>query len=514
MARNPNLKRAHDTCEYDLEKVQELQKCTQDPIYFMTKYVKVQHPTKGAVPFDLYEYQIEMVRAIHENKDTLLLCSRQMGKTTVAAMYILWFALFHKAKRCVIASKAMSHAVEIQSRIKFAYEELPMWLKAGCTFYNRTSIEFDNKSVIICEATSDKTGRGSSPAIIFLDEIAFIPRRIQDEMWGSLTPALSTGGKFIISSTPNGDSDLFAQLWRAANSKQNNFVPLRFLWWQHPDRGEAYYKEMVGKLGELRARQELDCEFLSSDALLVSSIVLQSLRWKPPIFASMGFKFWWPEELLCGPNNIFMVAMDPASGTGKDFSVIEIFEFNTMEQVGEFRSNEINIPLLYAKLQWVLKFLARKTVGGSAEILWTFERNGLGEAIAALYCNDDKRVDEAELLSDHPMKFGLYTTGKQKVLSCLQLKTLVEKTTSGFKLNSEDLIAELKEFVSKGGGYEAKSGATDDCVMATVGITRLLKRLSEYNDKAFRTVNEYLDPEQDQLVPMDESSLPVPFSIS
>jgi len=177
----------------------------------------------------------------------------------VAAMYILWFATFNRAKRCVIASKAMAHAVEIQSRVKFAYEELPGWIKAGCTFYNRTSIEFDNKSVIICEATSEKTGRGSSPSIIFLDEIAFISRRIQDEMWASLTPSLSTGGKFIITSTPNGDGDLFATLWRGANAGHNSFKPLQFLWWQHPDRDKKYYDEMAGKLGPIKTRQELDC---------------------------------------------------------------------------------------------------------------------------------------------------------------------------------------------------------------------------------------------------------------
>lgn len=259
MAKNPNIKRAHSTSEFDSDKIIELQRCKRDPIYFMEKYVKIQHPTKGAVPFVLYPYQHEMIAAIHNNKDTILLCSRQMGKTTVAAMYILWFATFNRAKRCVIASKAMAHAVEIQSRVKFAYEELPEWIKAGCTYFNRTSIEFDNKSVIICEATSEKTGRGSSPSIIFLDEIAFISKRIQDEMWASLAPALSTGGKFIITSTPNGDSDLFATLWRGAMAGNNSFVPLQFLWWQHPDRDKKYYDEMMGKLGPIRVRQELDC---------------------------------------------------------------------------------------------------------------------------------------------------------------------------------------------------------------------------------------------------------------
>ena len=513
MAKNPNLKRAHEASEFDIDKIKELKRCQEDPIYFLETYVKVQHPTKGAVPFKLYPYQIEMVKAIHENKDTILLCSRQMGKTTVAAMYILWFATFQKAKRCVIASKAMAHAVEIQSRVKFAYEELPQWLKAGCTFYNRTSIEFDNKSVIICEATSEKTGRGSSPSIIFLDEIAFISRRIQDEMWGSLTPALSTGGKFIITSTPNGDSDLFAQLWRGANGGHNSFKPLQFLWWMHPDRDKSYYDEMVGKLGAIRARQELDCEFLSSDALLISSIRLNQLRWNAPLWESLGFKFWVPEEHLGGRDKIYLVSMDPATGGGGDFSAIQVFDFPGLNQVAEFRSNQLNIPLLYSKLSWIVKKLAEVKNGGRAEVLWTFERNGIGEAIGALYYNDENQVQDAELVSDNPTKFGVFTTGRQKVLAALQLKTLVERVSAGgLQLNSKDLIYELKHFISKGGSYEAKAGATDDCVMATLGIMRLLKRLSEYNDTAFKQVNEYVDPANDDR-PLDESSAPMPFAI-
>lgn len=509
MAKNPNLKRAHEESEYTPDRIMELKRCREDPIYFMKKYIKVTHPTKGAVPFELYDYQEEMVMAIHENKDTVLLCSRQMGKTTVAAMYILWFAIFHTNKRCVIASKAMAHAVEIQSRVKFAYEELPHWMKPGCKFYNRTSIEFDNESKIICEATSEKTGRGSSPSIIFLDEIAFISRRIQEEMWASLTPALATGGKFIITSTPNGDSDLFARLWYGAKSKQNNFKALEFLWWRHPDRDKAWYDDMAGKLGPIKAKQELDCEFLSSDALLINATRLQQLRYEKPLWESLGFKFWVPEEEIGGRNKIYMVSMDPATGSGKDFTSIEVFDFPGLNQIAEYRSNDVNIPLIYAKLKWLLSKLTEQHGSGRAEVLWTFERNGIGEAVSALYYNDESQLETAELVSDHPAKFGVFTTGRQKVLSALQLKNLVEKITGGINIKSEDLIFELKHFVSKGNGYEAKPGTTDDSVMAVLGIMRLLKRLSEYNEEAFKKVNEYVDPDAS----MDDSNDYVPFSV-
>jgi len=477
----------------------------------MQNYLKVRHPVKGSMPFKLYDYQVKMVLAIHENKDTIILASRQLGKTTVVAMYMLWFALFNKKKKCIIASKAMNHATEIMSRIKEAYEELPSWIKAGVKFYNRTSIEFENKSKIQCEATSEKTGRGESPSILFIDEIAFISRNVQEKMWASIAPSLSTGGKFILTSTPNGDGDLFANLWRGANNGQNPFFPLKAMWYEHPDRGEEYYKDMLGKLGELACRQELDCEFLSSDALLISSMKLIQMRHEEPVFEDMGFKFWKPVEDLGGANKTYLVGIDPATGSGKDFSVINVFEFPSLDQVAEWRSNEINIPLFYAKIKWILNFLSTNHPGrGRSEVLWAFERNGIGEAISALYQNDESQPEFAELYNDANDKYGVFTSGRTKILSCLQLKTFVEKTKGGLNIKSKNLIAELKDFVAKGGTYEAKSGATDDIVMSTIIVMRLLKRLSEYDENAFQKVNEYVNPNEQ----VEESdSMPIPFAI-
>jgi hypothetical protein len=293
-------------------------------------------------------------------------------------------------------------------------------------------------------------------------------------------------------------------------SEHNSFKPVQAMWYEHPDRGEEYYQEMLGKLGPVLCRQEIDCEFLSSDALLINSIRLQQLKYSQPIHTDMGFRFWVPDDELGGLGKTYLISLDPATGNGKDFSVIQVFDFPNLNQVAEYRSNEVNIPLLYAKLKWIVNKLSSNSGRGRAEVLWTFERNGIGEAISALYQNDDKQPEHAELFSDVPGKLGIFTTGKNKVLSCLQLKQLVEKVKSGMNINSDILLFELKNFVAKGNSYEGKTGVTDDAVMATVGIIRLLKRLSEWNDDAFKRVNEYVDPAQldDQFG--DE---PVPFIV-
>ena len=257
--KNPQIKRAFATDEYTPKMIMELARCSKDPIYFMRNYVKVQHPTKGVIPFDLYDYQERFVRCMHENRFVITLQPRQCGKTLTVAMYLLWYATFNEDSTLLIASKNQGHALEIAARIRFAYEELPNWLKCGVKYYNRHNLELDNGSRIISEATTEKTGRGLALTKIYLDELAFISPRIQEELWASLTPTLSTGGSAIISSTPNGDTELFASLWRGSMSGQNGYKPFSVHWREHPERSDDYWDLMVAQLGPLKARQEVGC---------------------------------------------------------------------------------------------------------------------------------------------------------------------------------------------------------------------------------------------------------------
>jgi hypothetical protein len=514
--KNPQLKRAYAEDNYSPQMVQELKKCKADPVYFIQTYVKVQHPTKGTIPFKLFEYQERFVRHMQGNRFVITLQPRQCGKTLTVAMYLLWYAMFHKDSLLLIASKNQGHALEIASRVRFAYEELPSWIKCGLKYYNRHNIEFDNGSRIISEATTEKTGRGLAITKIYLDELAFINPRIQKDLWGSLTPTLSTGGSAIISSTPNGDTELFASLWRGAMSEgdgkpgKNGYAPFRVYWQEHPERSEKYWDEMVSQLGLLVTRQEVGCEFLTSDAVLINSLRLIELQGAQIHHMDMGFKFWKAEEDIGGTGKTYLVSLDPATGSGNDYTAIEVFEFPSLFQIAEWRSNEINIPLMYAKLKWMLNKLSEPKGRGRADVMWTFERNGVGEAMCALYVNDEKQPEHAELFSDAPGKYGVYTSGKSKILGVLKMKQLIEKIKGGFTINSEVLIEELKNFIAKGGTYEAKIGSTDDSVMALVGITRLLERLAQYDETAFQQMNEYADPDSEDGEWGDE---PVPFAI-
>lgn len=515
------IKKAGAESEFTPELVQELVKCSKDPVYFIKNYIWLQHPKDGKILFNLYDYQVELVESLMNERWVIALMSRQMGKTQTISMFLLWFSMFNRDQTILIASKNNSHAMEIMDRIRFAYEELPHWLKAGCKYYNKHNIEFDNGSRIISQATTEKTGRGYSISKLYLDELAFINPNIQENMWASLAPTLSTGGSAIISSTPNGDSELFATLWRGANTQANSFKPLFFPWNRHPDRGEEYLKEMRGQLGEVKFRQEVLAEFISSDALLIDSIKLSHLKSKPHIREDMGFKFW--AERIGGRGKTYLVGVDPATGNGADFTVIEVVEFPSLVQVAELRLNSVHIPLIYAKIKWLLKELRKPDESkGRAEVLWSFERNGVGEALVAMIQNDDSPdggvyIDGVELYNDKQGRLGCFTSGKSKLVSLMQFKNLVEKISGGLTIHSDVLLFELQNFVAVGGTYQARSGSTDDTVMAYAVIIKLLLRLSAYDDKARTLVYESIAPDADdpESVNFEDSfgAEPVPFTM-
>lgn len=147
------------------EQIQEVIKCCDQDTgyeYFMRNYFYIQHPTKGQVLYDPYAYQVKLIENYHDNRFSISLLGRQLGKTTSAAGYLLWFAMFNYDKTILIAAHQYSGAQEIMQRIRYAYEMCPMWLKPGVESYNQGNIDFENKSRIVARATTEKTGRGMS----------------------------------------------------------------------------------------------------------------------------------------------------------------------------------------------------------------------------------------------------------------------------------------------------------------------------------------------------------------
>lgn len=455
-------------------------------LHFMSNFFYIQHPTKGVMLYQPWDYQKRLINVYHNYRYSISLMPRQTGKSTSATGYLLWYAMFVPDSTILVAAHKYTGAQEIMQRIRYAYEHCPNHIKAGVVTYNKGSLEFENGSRIVSATTTENTGRGMSITLLYLDEFAFVRPSIAELFWTSITPTLATGGKAIITSTPNSDEDQYALIWKGANKCEdeygnktdvgiNGFKAYRSFWDEHPDRDEKWAEQMKAQLGEDRFKREIECCFLIADQTLINPNTLIELSGKEPT-TRMGQVRWYDKPKK---GNIYVVGLDPSLGTGGDPAAIQIFEANTTRQIGEWKHNKTDIPSQIKLLAQINKYIADET-GEPNNIYYSVENNTIGEAsLISLNEYGEHNIPGIFISETGKKRKGFNTTHKVKVAACAKLKTLIE--SKKMEINSHSLVSELKSFIAHGLSYAAKVGDTDDLVMATLLVVRILQHLSDYH---------------------------------
>jgi len=519
---NKLVKTAYSADRYTEKDIEDLMKCS-DPVdgphFFLDNFFYIQHPTKGKLKYEPFEYQRRLIDSYHGNRFNVNLLPRQTGKTTTAAGYLLWYAMFIPDATVLVAAHKFTGAQEIMSRIRYAYELCANHIRCGVKSYNKQSIEFDNGSRIIAQTTTETTGRGLSLSLLYADEFAFVEPNIAVEFWTSISPTLATGGKAIITSTPNSDEDQFANIWKEANHRfdefgneqtlgKNGFFPFRAYWNEHPDRDEVWANEERSRIGEERFRREHDCEFLVFDETLINSICLAGMEGDEP-YMKMGQARWYKK---INPMSTYLLALDPSLGTGGDPAAIQILEIPSFEQVAEWQHNLTTVQGQVRILRDLCNFINDECAskGVQSSIYYSVENNNIGEAALVAIEEIGEESIPGLFLSEpikkgHVRRFrkGFNTTNSSKINACAKLKHLVE--SKRFRIRSKPLISELKGYIAKGVSFEAKVGLHDDLVSATLLVIRMALMLQEWDPAIYDKMREERE---------DEFLMPMPIYIS
>jgi len=260
--------------------IQELIKCGKDPVYFLNNYAKVQHPTKGLVPFKTYQYQNDIVNAYLGHRKNIILKARQLGITTITAGYATWLIMFHKDKNVLVVATKQDVAKNVLRMVKIILKHLPRWMKdflklnAKDTVWNRHSVELDNGSRIKAQTTTEGVGRTEGVSFLVIDEVAHIKNF--DDIWTGIRPTISTGGNVALMSTPCGTGNFFHKCFlEAQNNSINGFncklgtyinpenpsevFDDRLMWWVHPDHNRAWFESETTDMSHREISQEHCC---------------------------------------------------------------------------------------------------------------------------------------------------------------------------------------------------------------------------------------------------------------
>jgi len=460
-------------------------RCATDKAYFMRKYCFIQHPTKGRMLFDLYGYQEEALSTFDQEDYTIILKGRQIGLSTVVACLALQMMLFSKDKNVLVIATKQETAKNLITKVRFAFDNLPVWLQVPVVENNKLSLRFANGSQIKASSSSGDAGRSEAVSLLVLDEAAFIKNAA--EIWTAAQATLATGGKAILISTPNGIGNFFHKKYVEAEefkgrNKDGAFYPIKLDWRVHPDRDDKWEQTQRTVLGDRDFRQEYEAEFLGSGNTVIDSDLIEFYRQthkKDPIAKKGPGGDLWVWEYPDYTKSYIVVA-DVARGENSemgDFSAMHVIDAVTCTQVAEFKgrlpTTEFGHLLVATSTEYNDALLVVENGGiGWATIQTIIDRQYKN----LFYMTDDlKYLDPEDVRSnklyraDKRAIAGFTTSSRTRPLIISKLDQYMRDKS--VIIRSQRTLDELLTFVWENGKPIATDGFHDDLVMSmSIGL--------------------------------------------
>ena len=455
---------------YELSKkevLKEIVKCGKDPDYFINNYAKISHPLKGLIPFKTYEFQSDLIQLFNDHRFNVILKARQLGISTITAAYIAWMMMFHRDKNILVIATKFSTASNLVKKVKSIIKYLPDWLRiANIAIDNRTSFELTNGSQIKASSTSGDAGRSEALSLLVVDEAAHVEGL--GELWTGLYPTLSTGGRCIALSTPNGVGNWFHQTYIDAEESENDFFPTRLTWDKHPDRDQKWFEKETKNMSQRQIAQELQCNFnMSGETVFHSNDlkVILEMVCEPKYRTGYDRNFWIWEEY--NAEFTYLISSDVARGDGNDYSAFHIFKIETMEIVGEYKGKMA--PDMFSDLLHG----AGKEYGNC---MIAVENNSVGFAVIDKlkekgypniyysYKSSHDYVDPVIGEHENSAVAGFTTSSKSRPLIIAKMEEFIRNKL--VKIYSKRIYNEMETFVWQSGRPQAMKKYNDDLIMA------------------------------------------------
>jgi hypothetical protein len=390
----------------------------------------------------------------------------------LTAGYSLWMMTFHQDKNILVIATKQEVAKNLVTKVRVMHANLPSWLKQTCVEDNKLSLRYKNGSQIKAVASGEEAGRSEALSLLILDEAAFIDKI--DGIWAAASQTLSTGGKCIALSTPNGVGNWFHRTWMDAEDGLNDFKFTKLFWDIHPDRGQDWRDEQDSLLGPSLAAQECDCDFITSGQSVVDGVILEEYKntqvKEPMEKRGIDSNVWIWEP----PNYTkdYVVCADVSRGDSTDYSAFHILDVESLEQVAEYKGRMstrdygnllVNIATEYNNALLVIE---NNNIGWAA-IQQCIDR----EYDNLFYMSKDLQIVDVHRQVNNKINRmekqlipGFTLTQKTRPLVVSKLEEFFRERL--VTVHSQRLIDELFVFIYNGSRAEAMSGYNDDLVMS------------------------------------------------
>ena len=470
--------------------IDEWKKCAEDIIYFANTYCKLMTP-EGIKNIILRDYQKNYLIHLTRCKMSIYRSCRQSGKTTTSAIFMLWYILFNTDKNAMIFANKRKTSVEILTKLKNIFVELPFFLKPGIYKWNEGEVVLDNGCRVQIEATTTTAAIGNTVHVLLFDEVAWVAPNILDKFYNSIAPIVTAGkGKIILSSTVNG-RNLFYKLWMGAVNGDSDYSPFETTWNEVPEwnpdtrtwdkRDEVWHRKQIANLGgEEQFNAQFGVDFLSSTETLISKSSLQKIARTRVAFVQKDIPgvrrseefFWHPDFDPMDMRKEYLVFTgDISEGIGYDFTVFQICRLvggGKLECVGFYRSNIAQRDdVAHALTDIICKWC------DPDHVLVSFEKNTYGDLFLK-FMSDEESFDMGCMVkykkdqNSRGFSYGIKITGGNKTPACQLFKESYER---GEIIDCSDIFGmELDNFSDDGTGHYRAAYGHDDMVMSLIQL--------------------------------------------
>jgi len=500
----------------------EYAKCVKNTPYALRTYLQTYDNTQSKyVPLELFPDQVRLIEDYDTHEENIALKYRQAGVSTVTSAWVskkLVFASKTKPEKILIIANKQDTSIEMANKVRAFVEQWPSWL--GVTFSGEKNAQKHFKLSNGCEAvaTSKDALRGYTPTILIFDEAAFIDA--DDDFWSACMASLSTGGKVIVISTPNGFDPIYYSIYDQALRGMNDFKITEMYWYRDPryskdlklikvkdivhyllNRGDykddeitidysevdpyqrnfdeikklfadgykpysSWFEAMAKKLKFDRRKiaQELECNFLGSGDSVIPSDVIERMKEndiKNPDYKFMGGALWqWKEPV---PGHKYIMGIDVSRGDSEDFTTFNIIDFDEREQVLEYLGKIPPDVAAEVAIKWAVMYSAFIVIDITGGMGVSTSRKLQELGYKNLYIDGvniaDKWKYDPKALEKIP---GINFNSKRVQI----IAAFEEALRHGFHIRSSRLLNELNTFVYVNGRPDHLKGQHDDLIMS------------------------------------------------
>ena len=500
-----------------IEQLKEYAKIIKDAPYALKTYLQTYDNTqKKYVPLELFPDQIQLIQDYENYNENITRKYRQAGVTTVTAAWIskkLQTAKDSEPERVLLIANKRDTAVEMANKVRHFIEQWPEWINVGFSPDKNSESRFrlNNGCEVKAVATSADALRGYTPTILVFDEAAYI--EAGEDFWAASMASLSTGGKIILISTPNGYDPIYYGVYDQALRGINDFHITDLRWFKDPRytkdlcwvkcsdichymlNREQYnddevilrdfdiekYQELVEqgykpfsswfesmskkfKYDRRKIAQELECDFLGSGDGVIPGDIQENIAKnmiRVPKEKYMQGTFWQWKEPVQGHR--YIMGVDVSRGDSEDFSSINIVDFDDREQVVEYIGKIPPDDLANIAYKWGILydcFIVIDITGGmgvaTSRKLQEMDYKNLfidGINTQNIWEYNKKALDKIPGIN--------FNNKRTQIVAAFE-----EQLRKGFLVRSSRLLNELNTFVYMNGRPDHMKGSHDDSIMS------------------------------------------------